>query len=119
MTRLDGLEVTEIAFLSVEVAIAIGTTSARLGYLSEGCHSLQGLPIRASVTFAPPTPYLLARVVYVIVRLETFVAVVAEVCTLEKTREGVATVVMVVDVYQHDLLVILWSLEGDHVRFVH
>lgn len=119
MTCLDGLEVTNIAFLTVEGAVAIGTTPARFGYLTEGCFRLQGLPIRASVTFATPAPDLLARMMHVVVRLETFVTVVAEVCTLQKARERITTMVMIVDVHQHDLLVILRSLEGDHVRFVH
>ena len=92
VTCLDGLKVTDITFLTVEFTVAIGTTSARLGHLTEGCLSLQGQPIRASVAFATPTPDLLARMLFVIVRLETFVTVVAEVCTLQKAREGITTV---------------------------
>jgi len=113
------LQVVIVALVSKELAMTEGIDFVRFGKLARGQRSFGFQVIGTVLSFAGGAPFAFAGMMFVIVMVESSVALVAEVGGVEEPLEGIAPVVMTVFLDQSDELVGGYkSRVDDHVRWV-
>jgi len=113
------LQVVIVALVSKELAMTEGTGLVRFGKLAtrQGLFGFQ--VIWTVLSFAGGTPFAFAGMMFVIVMVESLVALVAEEGVVEEPLEGIAPIVVIVFLDQPDELVGGYrSCVDDHVRWV-
>jgi len=108
-----------VASVSKELAMTEGTEFVRFGKLARGQRSFGFQVVGTVLSFAGGTPFAFAGMMFVIVMVESSVALVAEVGGVDESLERITPVVVTVFLDQSDNLVGGYrSRVDDHVRWV-